>query len=145
MSRISVLDSLRHHESHIVWGAGLFSVSLVLSVAAVIFVVLRLPEHYFHIGEQAPFWADRPALLRWLGYFLKNLAGVVLVSLGVVMSLPGVPGQGLLTIFIGLVLLDFPGKKAIERRIAMIPGVLRAMNRLRERFGKKPLSLEHKA
>ena len=39
----------------------------------------------------------------------KNILGLFLVALGVVLSLPGVPGQGLLTILLGIMLLDFPG------------------------------------
>ena len=70
-------------------------------------------------------------------------AGVLLIALGVLMSLPGVPGQGLLTIFIGLVLVDFPGKRTVERKIVSLPGVIRGMNRLRTRFGKPPVTLEH--
>lgn len=143
MPRMPSLADISLHTSEIAWAAGIFVVSLALSMAAVVFVVVRLPEHYFHLGERAPFWEDRPAWQRWLGIIAKNVAGVLLIALGIVMSLPGVPGQGLLTIFIGLILLDFPGKRAVERKIVSIPGVLRGMNRLRTRFKKPPVTLEH--
>jgi hypothetical protein len=71
----------------------------------------------------------------------KNVLGVGLVVLGLIMALPGVPGQGLLTMFIGIVLLDLPGKRAFERRIIAKPTILHACNRLRLRFGKKPFTL----
>ncbi len=69
----------------------------------------------------------------------KNALGVLLVLLGVVLSLPGVPGQGLLTILIGLILLDLPGKQRFERRLMTRPAVFTAVNTVRARFGREPL------
>ena len=59
--------------------------------------------------------------------------------LGIVLSLPGVPGQGLLTILIGVILLDLPGKQRFERRLMMRPAVFTAVNSIRARFGREPL------
>jgi hypothetical protein len=80
--------------------------------------------------------------LRLLARVGKNLAGLVLVLLGAVMALPGVPGQGFLTMIIGLTLLDFPGKLALERRLVSRPFVLRQLNALRRRFRRAPLALD---
>jgi hypothetical protein len=49
------------------------------------------------------------------------------------------PGQGLLTMLAGLVLLDLPGKRAFERRVVARPRVLSALNWLRARAGREPL------
>ncbi|HEU4479438.1 MAG TPA: hypothetical protein VFR80_13045, partial [Pyrinomonadaceae bacterium] len=68
--------------------------------------------------------------------------GVLLVILGVLLSLPGVPGQGILTILLGIMLLDFPGRRSLERRIVGWPKVFNAINKLRRRFDKPPLVLE---
>jgi len=62
-----------------------------------------------------------------------------LVGLGIVLSLPGIPGQGVLTILLGIMISDFPGKERLERKIVSYPKVLEALNKLRERFGKPPL------
>jgi hypothetical protein len=70
---------------------------------------------------------------------LRNLLAVALVGLGIILSLPGVPGQGLLTILLGIMLSDFPGKERLERKIVGYPKVLQALNRLRQRFEKPPL------
>ena len=72
---------------------------------------------------------------------LKNASGIALVALGFVLSLPGIPGQGLLTILLGVMLLDFPGKRRLERRLVGMPRVFDRVNRLRARFGKPPLVL----
>jgi hypothetical protein len=58
------------------------------------------------------------------------------------MSLPGVPGQGILTILLGLMLLDLPGKRAWEQKLVKRPKVLQTINQLRGKFGKPPLVLD---
>lgn len=83
--------------------------------------------------------------MRWTGRILKNLAGLVAVAVGLVLAMPGVPGPGLLTVLIGLMLLDFPGKRRLERRLIGHPAVRGAVDRTRRRFGKPPLVLEEEA
>jgi len=134
-------EYLEAHASQIVWGFVIFGVSFVFSVLAAIVVILRLPENHFCTHSTESFWTGRPRWQRILGIGFKNIVGVGLVVLGLFLSLPGVPGQGLLTMFIGIVLLDFPGKRGIERRIIATPAILSACNRLRVRFGKPPLRL----
>ena len=88
----------------------------------------------------APPASRRPITpIGWLRKIGKNLLGIVLVALGVVLALPGVPGQGLLTIFAGILLLDFPGKHRLEGRLMSRPRMFRTVNRIRERFSKLPL------
>ena len=60
---------------------------------------------------------------------------------GIVLSIPGVPGQGLLTILLGVMLLDFPGKRRLELKIVSRPSVLKTVNSLRSKFGKPKLVL----
>jgi|TARA_B110000483_G_C18031019_1_gene478733 hypothetical protein len=38
------------------------------------------------------------------------------------------PGQGLLTILIGLMLMNYPGKSRLEQKIVRMPGVLASLN-----------------
>jgi hypothetical protein len=47
-----------------------------------------------------------------------------------------------LTILLGIMLLDFPGKRSLEARIVSRPRVFRAINALRARFDKPPLLLD---
>jgi hypothetical protein len=73
----------------------------------------------------------------------KNLAGVTLLAAGLVMLLT--PGQGLLTIVVGITLINFPGKMRFERWLATRPPVWRSINWLRERAGRDDLlTLERK-
>lgn len=135
-------DLFKFQENRIAWGLLFFVVGLVLSTLATIFVIIRLPANYFIDDGAAATETSHPPWRRILGTLVKNIIGVGLVILGLVMALPGVPGQGLLTIFIGIVLLDVPGKREFEKRIISKPAILRACNRLRARFGKDPLLIE---
>src|SRR5262245_41125890 len=96
-------------------GGAIFVVSLVGSMALSAFMLCRLPEDYLRRQEGATVLDGRPRWQRVLLSVGKNVLGVLLVALGIVLSLPGVPGQGVLTILIGVMLLDIPGKERVER------------------------------
>jgi hypothetical protein len=81
--------------------------------------------------------------VRWAGALLKNLLGILLVMLGGIMALPIIPGPGILLLVLGVMLLDFPGKRRLEQWLVRRATVLNAMNRLRQRYGKPPLLVEH--
>jgi hypothetical protein len=117
-------------------------VTFALSLAIVSFILVSIPTDYFRKDRPRELWSDRHPAVRFLGIFVKNLLGVVLVMLGIIMSIPGVPGQGILTILLGIMLLDFPGKRDLEHRLVSRPRVLNAINKLRHRFGKDELVLE---
>ena len=51
------------------------------------------------------------------------------------------PGQGLFTIIIGLMLSNYPGKYSIEKKFITIPSVLKSINWLRKKSNKPPLKL----
>lgn len=122
-------------------GASLFLVTLVGSLFVVGFLLVKLPATYFQDFHSRDFWADRHPVLRVTARSAKNILGAMLVVVGMILVLPGVPGQGVLTILVGVMLLDLPGKRRLERRIVGRPRILRAINGLRKRFGKPPLVL----
>jgi hypothetical protein len=105
------------------------------------YVLVQISPMYFQDSHSREFWVNRHRLLRLPARISKNILGALLAVLGIILALPGVPGQGLLTVLIGLVLLDLPGKRRLERQIVSRPRVLRAINRLRKRFGQAPLVL----
>jgi hypothetical protein len=113
--------------------AAIMGATLLAAVA----VIAALPADYYQEGASgAP---KRRGPLSLVLRLAKNLFGAVLVVVGLLLSLPGVPGQGLLTILIGLMLLEFPGKRSLERRLLARPRVLETMNRIRARLGRPPL------
>lgn len=124
------------------WSVGISVVLAVLSLALATVVVLGWPADRFK-GE-GPTHHGKAAhpVSRAAGFLARNLAGAVLLIVGAILALPGIPGQGLLTMLIGLTLLSFPGKRRLERRILRVPAVLRGINRLRARFARPPLELD---
>ena len=67
----------------------------------------------------------------------RNALGAVLLAAGIAMLV--LPGQGLLTILLGLMLVDFPGKRRAERALVARPNVFEALNWLRAKAGRPPL------
>jgi hypothetical protein len=141
-----MVDLLSDFLSGLTWqkilvGALIFLASFLINLGIVSFILVKLPADHFSKNRKTKFWAGpRPAIhaAKVIG---KNIAGVLLVALGVVLSLPGVPGQGLLTVLLGIMLLDFPGRHRLEQKLLSKPSIVNTINRLRERFDKPPLQL----
>lgn len=116
--------------------------SALASLALVTVVLVRLPKDYFVDPNSRTLPTHHP-VVRIVLTILKNLLGLMLVLGGIILSLPGVPGQGFLTIFLGIMLLDFPGKYSLERAILRQPAILGAINRIRAKFHKEPLEVHN--
>ncbi len=125
-----------------VGAAALFLLTFAVSLLVIGVLLINLPATYFLDSHNRDLWIDHHPVIRWTGILLKNGLGYALILIGMLLSLPGVPGQGLLTILLGLVLLDFPGKRRLERWILRRPRLLVRVNGLRARFGRQPLQLE---
>jgi hypothetical protein len=113
-----------------------------VTIAAGLALIVAMPADFFLADKAPPRAWQRHPVLRVILRMAKNLAGILLFVAGVVMALPLVPGPGVLFMLIGLGLVDFPGKRALERRLLGIPRVLASINRLRARFGKPPLATD---
>jgi hypothetical protein len=125
--------------SKVLWGLGLYLVTFIGSTVVVGWLLIRLPATYFCDAYPRDVWEPRRPVLRWTGLLLKNLLGILLVALGGIMALPVIPGPGILILMLGVMLLDFPGKRRLEQWLVRRATVLKAMNRLRQRYGKPPL------
>ncbi|MGD9631295.1 MAG: hypothetical protein AB7V18_18815 [Pyrinomonadaceae bacterium] len=123
-------------------GLGLFLLSLALSFAAIAIVMVKIPPNYFSSHYKRDFLPGSPFIVRWGAVIAKNIFGIFLILLGIALSLPGVPGQGILTILLGLIMMDIPGKRPLEAKIIKRPTVLSAINKLREKYGKEPLVVD---
>lgn len=117
-------------------GFSLFT--FVASLLLIPWLIIRVPAGYFHDKERPPTpWRNQHPLLRGIILVVKNLLGGVLVILGLLLLI--LPGQGLLTILAGIILLDFPGKFHFQRWLVQKRPVLRSVNWLRHRGGVRPL------
>lgn len=121
-------------------GIAIFSVvAFLLGVIVTPLVLVRLPRDYFVRRESTP--PPKPSVRRVVTLVLRNLLGSVLILLGVALLV--LPGQGLITLLVGLLVLDFRGKRKWERKLVAWPGVLRVINGLRSRAGRAPLEIPH--
>jgi len=123
-------------------GVGLFLLSLALSFGAIAIVMIKIPDNYFSSHYVQDFMPGSPWIVRWGAVVAKNVFGIFLVALGIILSLPGVPGQGILTILLGLIMLDIPGKRPLEAWIIKRPAVFSAVNNFRARYNKPPLVVD---
>ena len=136
-----MLEWLQGDGNKIWWIAAASSASLLAFLVIVPLLVIRIPPDYFAHGRyHKRLWAEHHLVLRMVLLIGKNLLGYVFVCAGVVMLV--LPGQGVLTILVGILLLDFPGKYRLVRWIVARPGVLRTLNWLRCRAGRPPFYLE---
>ena len=114
-----------------------FSIAtLVMTFILLPFMIVRLPEDYF-LETHRPLRVSRFLIVRLLIMAVKNVIGLGFVVLGILMLF--VPGQGILTIVVGLTIMNYPGKFKLERWLIMRPRVLPALNWLRRRYGYPPL------
>ena len=128
------------HDSLMYWLAIGSAMTLVSTLIVVQILVVRIPDDYFLAKRRrvSPWRKLHPvpgiALL-----VLKNACGIVFILAGIAMLV--LPGQGILTILIGVMLVNFPGKYRIERRFIRVRPVARSINWMRSRMGQPPLRI----
>jgi hypothetical protein len=136
-----MIDWVQAHEALFLFLLTGSIVMFVATLAIVPVLLLRLPADYFsHARRQRPHLSTRHPVIRALLLTLKNLLGVVLIAGGVAMLV--LPGQGIITILIGITLMNFPGKYRLERWLIERPLVLRGINWLRRRYDVPPLRID---
>jgi hypothetical protein len=143
MEFISEIKEFFQEHRQIWWWFVAFSVvTFVGSLVLVPWLLARLPADYFsHRRRHRTEWADEHPLIRFLLKLGKNLGGLALFISGMFMFFP--PGMGLVTMFAGLVLMDFPGKYRLERWAINRKPVIRSVNWLRARYDKPPMEMWH--
>ena len=114
-------------------------VGFIGSLIAIPFILVRLPPHYFDERHPRTWMEDHHPILRWTGLILKNVIGFVFFLAGFAMLF--LPGQGILTMLIGVSLMDFPGKRRLERKLIGRPAVLKTINAVRAKFNHPPLTV----
>lgn len=121
-----------------------FALSVIVSVGGVVvvgIVVVKLSPGYFGDSVVRHPLLNAHPLVRGAAVVLKNLLGAALVVLGLIMSVPGIPGPGIITIVLGLMLLDFAEKRRWARWVMSRPPILRAANGLRRKYGRPPFEM----
>lgn len=130
--------SLQWFNSNGLW-LGLFSViTFIASLLIIPVIVSRIPDDYFVNRERYRSQFKRLHPVAYIALLIvKNLFGGLIVLSGIAMLV--LPGQGILTVLIGISLMNFPGKYTLERRLVSQPRVFKAINWIRKRAGKHKL------
>ena len=114
------------------------SLILILSVLVIVpFVLIKLPVDYFSCKENSGIINKLSFPYNLILIVIKNGTGFILACFGVILLF--MPGQGLLTIFAGLMLMNFPGKRNLELHIVRKKPVLNAINWIRAKAGKEKI------
>jgi hypothetical protein len=135
-----MLDFASEHQA-LLYTHGGASIALCIATLSVVPALLvRIPPDYFAHEHRPPSrWADKNRAFRLAIMIARNILGAVLIVAGVAMLI--LPGQGLLTVLVGIMTLEVPGKYRFEKWIISRKGVLKAINWLRKRRHKEPLTL----
>jgi hypothetical protein len=142
MSLLSLIAPLVHwldsHRAIAVVIVGISIATFLATLAAIPVLLTRIPPDYFSQRRRPDVpWKHYHPVLRMIALTAKNALGIILILAGAIMLFT--PGQGIITLLIGLALVDLPGKRSLERWIVCRPRVLAAINRLRTRYGHPPL------
>lgn len=140
LENLPLSDFIHANENLLLLLGAVSIVTFFGSLLVVPWLIVRIPADYFALEERriAP-WQDRHPALRWSSLIAKNCLGAVLVVMGIAMLV--LPGQGLLTILIGIMLLNFPGKFQLERWLVQKGPIWRSVNWLRRRAGRAELEI----
>ena len=132
------LEFLSDYKIYLVWLGTLSFIIFIFSLLTIKWLVALIPSDYFIKKNNSEFRSNYPIF--WLvSIIIKNLIGYILIFGGIMMLV--LPGQGLFTIFVGLMLSNYPGKFYIERKFIAIPSVLRAINWLRKKSNTPPIKM----
>jgi hypothetical protein len=131
---------LREHEHWLAWIGFASLATVIISAVAVPILIRRMPADYFLEDSAGSEWMRRQhPVLRVTLLVLKNLFGTILVIGGLIMFVT--PGQGILTLVAGILLLNFPGKRRFEVWLVSRKPVHRAIDWIRRRAGRPPILL----
>ena len=131
-----IIDHVDEYKSVIFWLSLLSFLIFIFSLVSIKWLVALIPIDYFVYKKNSKFKTKYP--FTWLiSMIIKNIIGYLLIFGGILMLV--LPGQGLFTIFIGLMMSNYPGKYYIEKKFIAIPSILKTINWLRKQSNKEPI------
>ena len=134
----SLIEIFNAYKNLIFWFGSISLFVFLFSLLSIRWLVALIPEDYV-IKKGGSKIKTNNQIGWYLVLILKNLIGYSLILGGIVMLV--LPGQGLFTIIIGLMLSNYPGKYSVEKKFIAIPTILKSINWLRKKSNKPPLKL----
>lgn len=121
-------------EQILVWMGILSALMFVFSLLALPWFIGKVPADYFTRPRDPHKWH----VLLQPHAIIRNLLGLPVVLAGIAMLV--LPGQGILTIMVGLGIMNFPGKFELEKWVVTRPGVLKTINWIRRKEHHPPIA-----
>ncbi len=135
-----MIDWIRAHNIVLWWLALGSALTFIGTLVLVPILVIRIQEDYFVSRKRRrSLWRSMHPVPGLALLVAKNLCGALLILAGLAMLV--LPGQGILTIVLGIMLLNFPGKFRLERRLARLRPVAGSINWMRATAGHPPLKV----
>ena len=139
-----MVDWFTNHRILLAWLGAASVLAFLATLLIVPWLVARIPADYFtHQKRHRQARHSQHPVIQITMVIAKNILGYFFVVIGFLMLF--VPGQGIMTMLIGVMFLDFPGKYHLERRLVSYGPVFRSMNWLRHRTGRQPLNKPSKS
>ncbi len=127
---------LDNYGSIITWLGIVSTVTFFLSLLIIPWIICKLKNDFFlHLHEHKKMEDQHPVIFILLRILRYSFGAILLLS-GILMIF--LPGQGLLTIILGISLLDFPGKQKAFDGILHLHPVQNGLNWIREKGAKSP-------
>lgn len=132
----SLFRWVENHPTAFWWIGALSAAIFLIFLIAIPLLIVKLPSDFFiRQSFQRPRLAshNHPAM-KLIYMITKNLVGAMIIFAGIAMLF--LPGQGIITIVVGLSLLNIPGKRRLVLYVVCHSFIIRSVNRLRVRFNK---------
>lgn len=125
-----VLHLLNNYSHYLAYLAAASIVLIVVSIMLIPKIIAQIPSNYFAATKRSN--QNRQFSFRTTAMTcIKNLFGIFLIASGTLMLL--LPGQGILTILLGILISDFPGKYKFEQYLVSKPAILNSLNWIRRK------------
>ena len=134
----SLIEIFNVYKNLILWFGSISLFVFLFSLLSIKWLVSLIPEDYF-INKKDSKIKTSNIFIWYIVLIFKNLIGYSLILGGIMMLV--LPGQGLFTIIIGLMMSNYPGKYSIEKKFIAIPTNLKSINWLRRKSNKPPIRI----
>lgn len=131
------MDFFKEYASLFEWLGILSVVTFAGSLIAIPWIIARLPANYFIRHHQmVAMRHERHPVIAKIIFIARNTMGVLLLLAGIAMLV--LPGQGIITLLIGVSLMDFRKKHAVVDYLVRRPRVMRMLNWVRQKEQRLP-------
>jgi hypothetical protein len=110
---------------------------------AITYIITQMDSQYFIRKESPVGIANDKKQLTSMNRSIIYVISIVKVMIGIVLIVSGIvmlvlPGQGIITLLIGLSLVPFPGKNKVEKNLLARKSVQHSLNWIRVKANKDP-------